>query len=89
MSTTTPYPQAPYQQPAPAARRSLFRPTYGRMLGGVCAGLADYLGWSRGLVRILAVASVLIPGPQVLAYAVLWILMPSEEKARNRARRAV
>ncbi|CAM3435138.1 PspC domain-containing protein [Isoptericola cucumis] len=81
MSTTTPYPQAPYQQPAPPPRRKLFRPSRGRMLGGVCAGLADYLGWSRGLVRILTVASILIPGPQVLAYIVLWIVMPSEAKA--------
>jgi len=79
--TTSTSTQIPYAQPAGTARRSLFRPNRGRILGGVCAGLADYLGWSRGLVRILTVASVLIPGPQVLAYVVLWILMPDEDKA--------
>ncbi|MCA5894564.1 PspC domain-containing protein [Isoptericola sp. NEAU-Y5] len=80
MSTPT---STPYAQPAGTTRRTLFRPTYGRMLGGVCAGLADYLGWSRGLVRVLTVASILIPGPQVLAYVILWILMPDEAKARR------
>jgi len=81
---TTPT-STPYVQPAPAAKRKLFRPKHGRVIGGVCAGLADWLGWSRGLVRVLAVASILIPGPQVLAYIVLWILMPDEDKAMRTA----
>ncbi|PZU43417.1 MAG: hypothetical protein DI571_08990 [Arsenicicoccus sp.] len=33
---------------------------------------------SAGMVRILFVLSMLLPGPQVLAYIVLWILMPAE-----------
>ncbi len=82
MSTTS---STPYAQPSGAPRRKLFRPNRGRVLGGVCAGLADYLGWSRGLVRVLSVASILIPGPQVLAYIVLWIVMPSEDKALRSA----
>ncbi|MEL7977797.1 PspC domain-containing protein [Isoptericola sp. F-RaC21] len=75
----------PYAQPAATPRRKLYRPNHGRVLGGVCAGLADWLGWSRGLVRVLTVASILIPGPQVLAYIVLWILMPDEDKALRSA----
>ncbi len=31
-----------------------------------------------GVVRLLFVVSVLLPGPQVLVYIALWILMPSE-----------
>jgi phage shock protein PspC (stress-responsive transcriptional regulator) len=61
--------------------RVLYRPRNGRIFGGVCAGIADYFGWNRTLVRILTVASILIPGPQVLAYIVAWILMPDEGKA--------
>ncbi|MEG3613953.1 PspC domain-containing protein [Isoptericola haloaureus] len=69
-------------QAVPAARpRKLYRPSHGRVFGGVCAGIADYLGWDRTLVRVLTVASVFIPGPQVLAYIVFWILMPDERKA--------
>jgi len=45
------------------------------------AGIADYFGWSRTTVRVLAALSVLIPGPQVLAYIVCWILVPDQRKA--------
>jgi phage shock protein PspC (stress-responsive transcriptional regulator) len=55
------------------------------MLGGVCAGIADYFGWDRTAVRLLTVASLLLPGPQVLAYLVLWVLVPDEHKAAARA----
>ncbi len=64
--------------------RTLHRPSQGRIFGGVCAGIADYFGWNRALVRILTVASILIPGPQVLAYIVGWILMPDERKLAPR-----
>lgn len=48
------------------------------MLGGVCAGIADRYGWDRSTVRLLFVLSMLLPGPQVLIYLVLWLLMPEE-----------
>lgn len=56
----------------------LVRPSRGRVLGGVCAGIADALGTSRWLIRGLAVVSIVLPGPQVLAYLLLWVCMPSE-----------
>jgi phage shock protein PspC (stress-responsive transcriptional regulator) len=59
---------------------TLYRPRNGRMIGGVCAGIAYRFGWDPALVRIIAVLSILLPGPQVLAYIVLWILMPNEER---------
>jgi phage shock protein PspC (stress-responsive transcriptional regulator) len=59
--------------------RRLVRPRRGRWIAGVCAGIADRFGWSRGVVRLLFVVSVVLPGPQVLAYVLLWILIPSEE----------
>ncbi|WP_166844446.1 PspC domain-containing protein [Isoptericola sp. BMS4] len=64
--------------------RTFFRPSHGRVIGGVCAGIADYFGWNRTLVRVLTVASIFIPGPQVLAYVLFWIFMPSERKALGR-----
>jgi phage shock protein PspC (stress-responsive transcriptional regulator) len=60
------------------ARGGLVRPKQGRWIAGVCAGLADRFGVSRGLVRLLFVLSVVLPGPQVLVYVLLWILIPSE-----------
>lgn len=58
--------------------RTLVRPTQGRMIAGVCAALANRFGWSAGLIRLLAVLSCLLPGPQVIIYIVLWILIPRE-----------
>jgi phage shock protein PspC (stress-responsive transcriptional regulator) len=57
---------------------SLVRPTSGRWIGGVCAGLARRFGLSPNLVRLLFVLSCLLPGPQFIIYIILWILMPSE-----------
>ncbi len=48
------------------------------MIAGVCGGLADWLGWSPSLVRVLyvvgSIASVAFPG--IIVYIILWILMP-------------
>lgn len=57
---------------------TLARPRSGRMIAGVCAGLARRFGISTTLVRVLAVASVFLPGPQVVAYVVLWVVMPQD-----------
>lgn len=55
---------------------SLTRPRHGKVIAGVCAGLADRFGWSANVVRLLFVVSCLLPGPQFVAYLVLWVLMP-------------
>jgi phage shock protein PspC (stress-responsive transcriptional regulator) len=60
------------------ARGGLVRPRKGRIIAGVCAGLADRFGMSRTVMRVLFVVSLLLPGPQILAYVLLWILIPSE-----------
>jgi phage shock protein PspC (stress-responsive transcriptional regulator) len=57
---------------------SLVRPRNGRVIAGVCAGLARRFNISPTLVRVLFVLSVFLPGPQVVVYILLWILMPSE-----------
>ncbi|RIK16310.1 MAG: PspC domain-containing protein [Acidobacteria bacterium] len=57
---------------------ALVRPRHDRVIAGVCAGLARRFGVSPGLVRLLAVLSIILPGPQVLAYLVLWVIMPNE-----------
>lgn len=56
----------------------LVRPRHGRMVAGVCAGLARRFGWSPAGVRLLFVLSCLLPGPQIIAYIALWVLVPSE-----------
>jgi len=59
------------------ARRRLTRNTDDAMLGGVCAGLADYLGLDVTLVRLLTVVGVVLGfGSVAVAYVVAWLLMP-------------
>ncbi|MVU78883.1 PspC domain-containing protein [Nocardia sp. ET3-3] len=56
--------------------KRLTRSSTDNWIGGVCGGLAEYLGWNANLVRILFVASCLLPGPQFLLYIALWIIIP-------------
>ena len=49
-----------------------------RVIAGVCAGLARRFDVSPTLVRVLFLVSCLLPGPQVLLYLALWIVVPSE-----------
>jgi phage shock protein C len=46
------------------------------MIAGVCAGIADRYGWRASRVRLVFVLSCLLPGPQFIAYLVLWVVMP-------------
>jgi len=49
-----------------------------RILAGVCGGLADWLGWSPTMVRMLYVLISVISAafPGILVYLVLWFVMP-------------
>jgi phage shock protein PspC (stress-responsive transcriptional regulator) len=58
---------------------TLVRPSRGRVIGGVCAGLARRFGLSPNGVRLIFVVSCVLPGPQFLLYIALWALMPSED----------
>lgn len=56
----------------------LQRPRHGRIIAGVCAGLADRFGWNANIVRLVFVLSVFLPGPQFIVYIVMWIVIPNE-----------
>ncbi len=61
----------------------LVRSRKGRMVAGVCAGLAEYFGMDVTLVRVIvAVIAFITGGAGVLAYLVAWAIIPEEgEKA--------
>jgi phage shock protein PspC (stress-responsive transcriptional regulator) len=61
----------------------LHRPINARMIGGVCAAIADRFGIGRGTVRLIALVSCLLPGPQFVIYLVLWVAIPSEQVAAS------
>lgn len=56
----------------------LSRPRTGKIIAGVCAGIARRFGLSPTLVRILTLLSFVLPGPQIVIYIALWILMPKD-----------
>ena len=47
-----------------------------KMIGGVCAGIADYLGLDPTIVRIVWVLMLFFAGFGILLYLILWISMP-------------
>jgi phage shock protein C len=61
----------------------LVRSQKGRMLAGICAGIADYFGLDVTLVRVIVtVVSVFTGGVGALAYLAAWVVIPGEgEKA--------
>jgi phage shock protein PspC (stress-responsive transcriptional regulator) len=61
-----------------ARSTALTRPAGGRMSAGVCAALARRFDMKPWQVRLLFVLSCLLPGPQILLYVALWIILPAE-----------
>jgi phage shock protein PspC (stress-responsive transcriptional regulator) len=59
----------------PAKR--LQRSRRNRIIAGVCGGIAEYFDWSPSTVRLVFIASLILPGTQVVIYLLLWILMPN------------
>jgi phage shock protein C len=57
----------------------LVRSRKGRMVAGICAGIADYSGLDVTLVRVIVtVVSIITGGAGALAYLAAWMIIPSE-----------
>lgn len=57
----------------------LVRSRNGRMVAGICAGIARYFGADVTLVRVIVAAiAVITGGAGVLAYLVAWAIIPEE-----------
>lgn len=71
MASQPPAPALP-----PARQRKLQRDTRRRWLGGVCAGLAHYLGSRPGLIRLLFALSIPMTGTiSFWVYLLLWAVL--------------
>lgn len=60
-------------------QKRLFR-SRNKIIAGVCAGIADYLGWDTGLVRLIYLLVTFFSAafPGVIVYILLWIIIPEE-----------
>jgi phage shock protein C len=55
----------------------LVRPESGRVLAGVCSGLAQWLGLDVTLMRLIFILLGIVTGMGLLVYIVLWVIIPS------------
>ena len=60
-------------------KTGLYRSSKDQMIGGVAAGLADYLKIDPTIVRILFILLALVGGGGVMLYIILWIVLPTDE----------
>jgi len=59
-------------------KNRLYRSRGNRVFGGVAAGLSDYLNIDPVLVRIIFVISTFFNGIGLIAYIVMWIVVPEK-----------
>lgn len=79
---STPVWEAEHRGHAP---KRLFRLASDKKIAGICSGLAKYLNVDVTLVRILTVAVAALTGflPGVIAYFVVWAIMPLEDSTAS------
>ncbi|ATP58737.1 PspC family transcriptional regulator [Pedobacter ginsengisoli] len=65
-----------YVAPPHFSVKKLYRDTDQAMIAGVCSGLSHYLDIESRLVRLIAIATIFLGGSGILAYVVLWIMIP-------------
>lgn len=56
--------------------KKLYRSVTDKMIGGVCGGLAEYFEVDPVIVRLIFVLAVIFGGSGILAYLILWIIIP-------------
>jgi phage shock protein C len=71
---------SPSRRPLP-----LQRPFHGRMLAGVAAGVADYLGVDVTIVRIVLAVLTVMGGAGIPIYLAGWLLIPDEDAEQSLA----
>jgi len=58
--------------------KKLYRSTTDKMIGGVAGGLAEYFDIDSTLVRVLFIVVVFLGGGGIIAYIILWIVVPQK-----------
>lgn len=58
--------------------KRLYRSYTDKMLGGVCGGLGEYFDIDPVIIRVLFFVAVLFGGGGILAYIILWIVIPQK-----------
>lgn len=51
------------------------------VIGGVCAGIGDYLGLDPVIVRAIFILLFIFTGLPIIIYPILWVCIPSDKRA--------
>jgi phage shock protein PspC (stress-responsive transcriptional regulator) len=70
-------------------RGPLVRPRDGRMIAGVGAGLADYLGVDRTIIRLILFILAFVNGIGIVVYLAGWLLLPEDDGTPSVVQRAL
>ncbi len=65
-------------EPNSTGNKRLYRIRDGRVVAGVCAGIAAYFGVDPTLVRLAFALFTIFGGAGILLYLVAWIVIPEE-----------
>jgi phage shock protein C len=65
---------------SPKATRPLRRSATDKQIAGVAGGLADHLGVDPVLIRVAFALGTLISLTGLLAYLILWVVMPQADE---------
>jgi len=65
-------------EPSSNGTKRLYRLRDGRVVAGVCAGLATYFGVDATLVRLAFALLTIFGGAGILLYLCAWIVIPEE-----------
>ena len=64
--------------------KKIYRNPQGRVIGGVANGIASYFDVDVALVRVLFVLAILLGGSGLIAYVVLWIILPEAKSITDK-----
>jgi len=65
--------------------KKLYRSTKDRWLAGICGGIAEYFELDPTIIRVLFVVFSLFAGGGILAYIILWLIIPQEPETSEPA----
>lgn len=60
--------------------KKLYKNKKGKMLGGVCSGIAEYANMDASAIRLFCILFSLACGLGVIAYICAWLIVPSKPK---------
>ena len=67
--------------------KRLYRSREEKVIAGVCGGIAEYFSIDPIWTRLIAILLIFFDGIGVIAYIVLWVLMPENPKQKKRKRK--